>query len=157
MSVWFITGCSSGFGIGLARLALHAGHKVIATSRNPPKTPSLVHEIEALGGTWLQLDVCSPELSHVLDKALSIYGKIDVLVNNAGSSILGPVEDISDAEARSMMEVNFFAPLNIIRHVVPHMRERRSGTIINISSTAGIVAVPTAGIYAASKHALEGL
>jgi NADP-dependent 3-hydroxy acid dehydrogenase YdfG len=148
MSVWFITGCSSGFGIGLARLALHAGHKVIATSRIPPKT---------LGGTWLQFDVCSPELSHVLDKALSIYGKIDVLVNNAGSSILGPVEDISDAEARSMMEVNFFAPLNIIRHVVPHMRERRSGTIINISSTAGIVAVPTAGIYAASKHALEGL
>jgi short-subunit dehydrogenase len=79
-----------------------------------------------------------------------------VLVNNAGFSLLGAVEDISDVEARSQMETNFFAPLNIIRHLLPGMRKQRSGTIVNISSTAGQVALPAVGIYAASKHALEG-
>jgi len=157
MPVWFITGCSSGFGAGLARLALSAGHKVIATSRNPSKTPELVQEVESKGGNWLQLDVCSPDLPKVLDKALSIHGQIDVLVNNAGFSLLGAVEDISDIEARSQMETNFFAPLNIIRHLLPSMRSRRTGTIVNISSTAGQVALPAVGIYAASKHALEGI
>lgn len=156
MSVWFITGCSSGFGLGLARLALQAGHKVIATSRTPSKTPELVSEISSLGGTWLALDVCSPSLSQILDHALSVHGHIDYLVNNAGSSLLGPLEDISDTEARSIMDINFFAPLNIIRHVLPSMRARRSGTIVNISSTQGLVAYPCTGIYAASKHALEG-
>lgn len=157
MSVWFITGCSSGFGAGLARLALNAGHKVIATSRNPSRTPELVQEVESRGGNWLQLDVCSPDLPQVLDNALSIHGKIDVLVNNAGFSMLGAVEDTSDAEARSQMETNFFAPLNIIRHLLPRMRKQRSGTIVNISSTAGQVALPAVGLYAASKHALEGI
>lgn len=156
MLVWFITGCSSGFGAGLARLALNAGHKVIATSRNPSNTPELVKELESKGGSWLKLDVCSTDLPNVLDKALSIHGKIDVVVNNAGFSLLGAVEDISDSEARSQMETNFFAPLNIIRHLLPSMRKRRTGTIVNISSTAGQVALPSVGIYAASKHALEG-
>jgi NAD(P)-dependent dehydrogenase (short-subunit alcohol dehydrogenase family) len=94
--VWFITGCSSGFGASLALLALRSGHKVIATSRNPSKTPELVSQIERLGGTWMQLDVCAPEpeLIKVIDKATSVHGKIDILVNNAGYALLGAFETI---------------------------------------------------------------
>ena len=76
MSVWFISRCSSGFGAGLAYLALNAGHKVITTLRNPSKTSDLVQEVESKGGNWLQLDVCGPELPQALDKALSIHGQI---------------------------------------------------------------------------------
>jgi NADP-dependent 3-hydroxy acid dehydrogenase YdfG len=103
--VWFITGCSSGFGAGLAKLALKSGHKVIASSRTPSKTPSLVQEVESLGGTWLQLDVNSKNLTTILDKAVSIYGPIDVLVNNAGYSILGALEDIRYATRRDLSNV----------------------------------------------------
>lgn len=132
------------------------GHKVIATSRNPSKTPEAVSEVKALGGEWLQLDVCSPNLEGEIKKALGIYGYIDIVVNNAGFSLLGAVETISDEEARSQMDTNFFAPLKIIRCLLPSMRERRSGTIVNISSTSGILAYPACGLYAASKNALEG-
>jgi hypothetical protein len=96
-------------------------------------------------------------MPQVLDKALSIHGHIDILINNAGFSILGAIEDISDAETRAQFETNFFAPLAITRHLLPSMRRRRSGTIVNISSTAGQVALPAVGIYAASKHALEAV
>jgi NADP-dependent 3-hydroxy acid dehydrogenase YdfG len=94
--VWFITGCSSGFGASLSLLALHSGHKVIATSRKPLKTPELVSQVEKLGGKWMQLDVCAPEqeLMKVIDEATSVYGKIDILVNNAGYALLGPFETI---------------------------------------------------------------
>jgi NAD(P)-dependent dehydrogenase (short-subunit alcohol dehydrogenase family) len=94
--VWFITGCSSGFGASLALLALRSGHKVIATSRSPSKTPELVSQVEELGGTWMQLDVCAPEpkLIKVIDEATSVYGKIDILVNNAGYALLGAFETI---------------------------------------------------------------
>jgi NAD(P)-dependent dehydrogenase (short-subunit alcohol dehydrogenase family) len=90
--VWFITGCSSGFGLSLALLALRNGHKVIATSRKPSKTPDLVSEVEKLGGTWMELDVCSPHATAVLDKAIAIHGRIDILVNNAGYALLGAFE-----------------------------------------------------------------
>jgi NAD(P)-dependent dehydrogenase (short-subunit alcohol dehydrogenase family) len=91
--VWFITGCSSGFGAALSLLALRSGHKVIATSRNPSKNADLVSQVEKLGGTWLALDVCSPEteLAKTIEKA-SIHGPIDVLVNNAGYALLGALE-----------------------------------------------------------------
>jgi NAD(P)-dependent dehydrogenase (short-subunit alcohol dehydrogenase family) len=94
--VWFITGCSSGFGASLALLALRSGHKVIATSRKPSKTPELVSQVEKLGGTWMQLDVCAPEpeLMKVIDEATNVYGKIDILVNNAGYALLGAFETI---------------------------------------------------------------
>jgi NAD(P)-dependent dehydrogenase (short-subunit alcohol dehydrogenase family) len=92
--VWFITGCSSGFGFSLALLALRSGHHVVATSRNPSKTPKLVSQVESLGGVWHVLDVSAPEseLSIAVDKAMAVRGRIDVLVNNAGYALLGAFE-----------------------------------------------------------------
>jgi len=95
--VWFITGCSSGFGASLGLLALKAGHKVIATSRNPARTPELVQQVQELGGTWLPLDVNAPNAAQVIRDAVGIYGRIDVLVNNAGFSLLGMLEDLTYA------------------------------------------------------------
>jgi NADP-dependent 3-hydroxy acid dehydrogenase YdfG len=93
--VWFIPGCSSGFGASVSLLALKAGHKVIATSRNPSRTPDLVRQVEELGGTWLQLDVNAQNAAQVVVNAVQIYGQIDVLVNNAGFSLLGMLEDLT--------------------------------------------------------------
>ncbi|KAA8901708.1 putative short chain oxidoreductase/dehydrogenase [Sphaerosporella brunnea] len=154
--VWFITGCSSGFGTGLAMTALKAGHRVIASSRNPSRTPELVADVEALGGHWLTLDTIAPNAKDVVRDAVKIYGHIDYLVNNAGYSLLGAIEDFSDEECRHQMEVNFFAPLRLVQAVLPSMRERKSGTIVNISSIAGLHGIETTGMYCASKFALEG-
>ena len=177
--VWFITGCSSGFGLSLSLLALRNGHKVIATSRKPSNNPDAVSQVEKLGGTWMELDVCSPDATSVLDKATAIHGRVDVLVNNAGYALLGAFETFtyipldllrvsrnlddgiiyshksSDAECRAQFETNFFAPLALCRHVIPAMRSRRSGIIINISSTAGIEARSSRSMYSGSKFALE--
>jgi len=90
--VWFITGCSSGFGASLALLVLRNGHRVIATSRTPSKTPEIVSQVKKLGGTWLTLDVCSSDLSSIAEAATQIYGKIDILVNNAAYCLLGAFE-----------------------------------------------------------------
>lgn len=92
--VWFITGCSSGFGASLALLALRNGHRVIATSRNPSRSPEIVSEVENLGGKWLALDVCSTIVAEVIEDATKIYGQIDILVNNAGYALLGAFESI---------------------------------------------------------------
>lgn len=91
--VWLITGCSSGLGQALAMAALNNGHKVIASSRNPSRTPDLVQGVQAHGGHWLELDVCGSLAEGVLAEALKIYGHIDVLVNNAGAGIYGTIED----------------------------------------------------------------
>lgn len=92
--VWLITGCSSGFGLSLALAALKAGHQVIATSRNPSKTPDLVSQIESLGGQWKILDVSNPNGSSVIEEVIKEFDKIDVLVNNAGIALIGAFEDI---------------------------------------------------------------
>ncbi|KAI5816010.1 short-chain dehydrogenase/reductase SDR [Pyronema omphalodes] len=155
--VWFITGCSSGFGASLAKLVLTRGHRLIATSRTPSKSPSLVSEITSAGGHWLTLDVTSPSAPSVVQTALSIYGHIDYFVNNAGYSLIGAIELFSEAEYRQQMEVNFFAPLRLIQTVLPSMRERKSGCIINISSTAALNGFMAFGMYSASKWALEGM
>ncbi|KAG4427492.1 hypothetical protein IFR05_017024, partial [Cadophora sp. M221] len=161
--VWLITGCSSGFGYALAQHILTSSpagqHKVIATSRTPSKTPSQVSQIQSLGGTWLALEVCSPEseLKAFIEKATAVYGTIDVLVNNAGYALLGAFECFSEAETRSQFETNFFGPLTLLRLLIPTMRARRSGTLINITSTAGIEARPSRSLYSASKFALEAV
>lgn len=93
--VWLITGCSSGFGISLARAVLSHGHRVVASSRNPSKTPQLVDEITKKGGHWIALDVTKPEeeVKKVIDDAKSLFGRLDVVVNNAGFATMGAVED----------------------------------------------------------------
>ncbi|EXJ96380.1 hypothetical protein A1O1_01506 [Capronia coronata CBS 617.96] len=156
-AVWFITGCSSGLGLSLARYALSQGQRVIATSRNPSRTPELLAEIEGQGGKWLALDVTQSEeeLNATIHGAESIFGQIDVLVNNAGYCVLGALEDTPDEEAVAQMRTNFLGPLRLMKAVLPGMRERRSGVILNVSSTQGLCPSPGCGIYAASKAALE--
>ncbi|KAG4435984.1 hypothetical protein IFR05_008526 [Cadophora sp. M221] len=157
--VWLITGCSSGFGEALTSIALKADHKVIATSRTPSRTPELVQNVEQLGGIWVPFDVSSPLPAHqsLVKEGIEKFGRIDVLVNCAGMSVVGAVEDFSHDEAHLVMETNFFGPLKLTQAIIPHMRAQKSGTIVNISSGAGIDPLPSMGLYAASKFALEGL
>ncbi|KAG0650791.1 Hippurate hydrolase [Hyphodiscus hymeniophilus] len=132
---------------------------VIATSRNPSKSPDLVKQVKDLGGIWLALDVnaSSAELQAVVDAGKKKFGRIDVLVNNAAVAIIGALEDISsDQEKRSMMDTNFFGPFNLIQTLLPSMREQKSGVIVNVSSAAGLDPSPSLGMYGATKWALEG-
>lgn len=155
---WLITGCSSGLGLALARCILEQGHNVIATSRNPGKTPDLVEEITSRqSGRWLMLDVSSPkaEIERIVQQAWTEFGAIDVFVNNAGYSILGVAEEIPEEEAKKQFEVNFWGLIRTTQAILPMMRSRKSGTIINISSIAGIDPLPLCSIYAASKFAVE--
>jgi NAD(P)-dependent dehydrogenase (short-subunit alcohol dehydrogenase family) len=156
--VWLVTGASSGLGLEIARAVLAAGHKVIATSRNPSKTPNAVDEIQTTSnGKWLELDVASIEAEKQIAACIEAFGHVDVLVNNAGYGSGGPLEDMSIEEIRRQMEVNFFGPVRTMKALIPHMRERKYGTIINITSTEGISSAPAIGVYGASKHAVEGL
>ncbi|KAJ5817431.1 Short-chain oxidoreductase [Penicillium robsamsonii] len=154
---WLITGCSSGFGLSLTRAAQAGGHKVIATSRNPSRTPELVAEIESKGGNWVQLDVDSRDSGNVITALESGGDHIDVLVNNAGYSIYAPIETMEEEEVRTQMETMYFGPLRLIRAVLPHMRQRKSGVIVNMSSGASLDGIPTMGVYASAKAGLDAL
>ncbi|KAH8700963.1 hypothetical protein BGW36DRAFT_375313 [Talaromyces proteolyticus] len=94
-NVWLITGCSSGFGLHLARLVLSHGHRVIASSGSPSRTPDVVQEIEGKGGHWINLDATSPDIKHTVTKATEIYGRLDFVVNNVGFSIIDGFEDFA--------------------------------------------------------------
>ncbi len=142
-----------------ARLASH-GHRVIATMRNLSKKGSLLNELEQRGGTgnadFYQLDVTDKNSIHkTIQEVKAKYEYIDVLVNNAGYGIGGFFEDLSDEEIRQQLEVNFFGVQNVTREVIPLMRERREGRIINISSVAGFSTSPAFSAYNVSKWALE--
>lgn len=153
---WLITGCSSGFGLSLARIAQAGGHKVIATSRNTLRTPELVAEIESKGGKWLQLDVDSPDSAQVIEDLENSGNEIDILVNNAGFAICAPIETLAEDENRAQMETMYFGPLRLIRAVLPHMRKRRFGVVVNISSSAALESVDSLGAYAGAKAGLDG-
>lgn len=156
---WLITGCSSGFGYELAQVALRAGHNVIATSRNPAKTPDTVAAVTARSnGKWLTLDVTASQesINKTMAEADTLFGSIDILVNNAAYAVVGAAEEVSEEIARKGYETNYWGPLKMIRAVLPRMRERKSGTIVNISSIAGMTALPSAAFYSSSKWALEG-
>ncbi|KAI1413830.1 putative short-chain oxidoreductase [Hypoxylon sp. FL1857] len=154
---WFVTGCSSGFGLSLTRIALAAGHAVIATSRNPSRTPELVAEVESKGGRWLKLDVDDRNSADVIEDLEKEGVEIDVLVNNAGYSIFSPVEIATEDEIRGQMESMYFGPLRLIRAVVPHMRKRRYGVIVNMSTGASLDGRDTMGPYAGAKSGLDGI
>lgn len=153
---WLITGCSSGFGLSLTRAAQAGGHIVIATSRDPSRTPELVAEVESKGGQWIQLDVDSPDSGDVIAELEKSGTNIDVLVSNAGFSIYVPIETITDDEMRSQMETMYFAPLRLIRAALPYMRQRRFGVIVNMSSGASLDGIPTMGVYGGAKAGLDG-
>jgi len=152
---WFITGCSSGFGLLLARVVQANGHRLIASSRNPQRTPDLVAEVEGKGGRWVQLDVNDPQNAKVIDDLEAAGEHIDVLVNNAGNGINGAVEQYTEEEVRPLMETHYFGPYRLIRAAVPNMRRRRFGIIINFSSGAALSGVHSMGPYGAGKAALD--
>ncbi|KAF4470875.1 oxidoreductase yusz [Fusarium albosuccineum] len=156
--VWFITGSSNGFGLLLSLKALEAGHRVIATVRDPKRSAEAVQSIEAAGGKIVEVDMTESKASITkkIQDAEKIYGRIDYLVNNAGYSVLGVIELFTEAEAEHQIQTNFFGPLYATQAVLPGMRTRGSGTIINVSSVAGQDGNPSCGLYAASKFGLEG-
>lgn len=153
---WLITGCSSGFGLSLTRVVQAGGHKVIATSRNPSRTPDLVAEVEGKGGKWLKLDVNDTNSGEFVDELEKSGEQIDVLVNNAGFSLHTPVETITEEETRALMETMYFGPLRLIRAVLPYMRQRRFGIIANFSSGAALDARDSMGVYGGAKAGLDG-
>lgn len=153
---WLITGCSSGFGLTIARAVQSHGHTVIATSRNPSRTPDLVAEIESKSGKWLKLDVDDPDCAQVIEDLEASGQHVDVLVNNAGFSIHACVEQFTEEEVRRQMESMYFGPCRLIRAAVPHMRKRRFGIVVNMSSGAGLEGRESMGAYAPTKAALDG-
>ena len=156
MANWLITGVSSGFGLELARAALARGDSVVGTLRRPAQADRF-EQLAPGRAHAVQLDVtCAGDIDPAVKLALKRVGHIGVLVNNAGYGLFGAVEEISDAEARHVMETNFFGALAITRALLPHLRERRAGHIFNISSVAGVIGFPGCGLYSASKFALEG-
>jgi NAD(P)-dependent dehydrogenase (short-subunit alcohol dehydrogenase family) len=154
-----ITGCSSGFGLEAALVFARHGDRVLATMRNPADGAALqeVARNEGLRLDVLRLDVCDPSSIEAAVAEATAAGPLDVLVNNAGIELRSSIEDASDENVRRQFDTNVFGPLRVIRAVLPAMRARGAGTIVNVSSIAGIVARPYGGLYAASKHALEAI
>jgi len=153
--VFFITGASRGLGVDLARAALDAGHAVVATGRSTDSVAAAIGAHDDL--LVAQLDVTDPASAQAaVDAAVARFGRIDVLVNNAGNFIAGTFEEIPDADFRAQLETNFFGPLNVTRAVLPVMRAQRSGHVVSISSLAGLIGQYFCSAYAASKFALEG-
>ncbi|UJR86721.1 SDR family NAD(P)-dependent oxidoreductase [Sandaracinus amylolyticus] len=155
--VWLVTGASSGFGRSIVEEALRRGDRVVATAR---RTDALADLARSAPDRVLvsELDVTRHEQrTRVVSEALARFGAIDVLVNNAGYSILGAVEETSDDEVRAAMEVLFFAPVALTREVLPSMRARGRGTVVQITSVGGITTAPGFGPYCAAKHAVEAL
>lgn len=154
---WLITGASSGLGAAIAEAALQAGHKVLATARNPTKAAAENPQISKLGGTWIELDVTQVETTKKVEEAINqAGGVIDVVINNAGYSLLGSIEDMSEDEIQTQFSTNVFGAVRVLKGALPFMRKRKSGTVINISSSAGLDGLPSCAMYAGSKFALEG-
>jgi NAD(P)-dependent dehydrogenase (short-subunit alcohol dehydrogenase family) len=153
--VWLVTGAGRGMGVDIARAALAAGHAVVATGRNTDLVTKALGEAEDL--LVVKLDVADPaEAQTAVAAALDRLGRIDVLVNNAGNFYAGFFEEISPEDFRSQVETTLFGPLNVTRAVLPVMRAQRSGLVVAISSTAGIVGQEFCSAYAAAKFGVEG-
>jgi NAD(P)-dependent dehydrogenase (short-subunit alcohol dehydrogenase family) len=154
--IWFITGTSRGFGREWAIAALERGDKVAATARD---TKSLAELVEKYGSSILplQLDVTDKAAATAaVDRAHKHFGRLDVVVNNAGYGLFGLIEEVSEAEARAQIETNLFGALWVTQAALPHLRAQKSGHIIQVSSIGGISAFPGVGLYHASKWGLEG-
>lgn len=147
--VVLITGGSSGIGKSTGEYLVNKGYTVYGTSRNPNNYPNSKFPI-------LELDVKNLDsIKKTVSKIIGVEGKLDVLINNAGAGITGPIEETPDAEIKANFEINFFGPINVIKSVLPTMRKQKSGLIINVTSIAGYMGLPYRGIYSASKGALE--
>ena len=155
--VWLITGCSAGFGREIALAALAAGDRVLATARRP----ETLADLRERGGERVRtaaLDVTDAgQVASAVKTALEAFGRIDVVVNNAGNGSVGAVEELTMAELRGLMEVMFFGAVEVTKAVLPHLRAQGSGTVVQISSMGGQLSMPGFGAYCAAKYALEGL
>ncbi len=153
--VWFVTGCSTGFGRQIVHAVLARGWRVVATARNPASLVEFTTNPKVLVAA---LDVTIPaQITAVVAQAEATFGRIDVLVNNAGYGYLSAVEEGEDDEIRAMFETNFFGLANVTTAVLPSMRARRHGFVVNISSVGGLVGFPGIGFYNATKFAVEGV
>lgn len=157
MATWLITGCSTGLGRALAEAVLRHGDNAVVTARDPAK-------VEDLAGKYpetalaLALDVTDPgQIQSAVDKGTERFGGIDVVVNNAGYGYRAAVEEGSDADVRTLFDTHFFGSVDMIKAVLPQMRARRSGTIVNLSSIGATMTPAGSGYYAAVKSAVEGL
>ncbi|WP_425825010.1 oxidoreductase [Streptomyces fractus] len=155
--VWLVTGASSGFGRAITEAAVAAGDVVVAAARRTAPLDDLVaahpDQVETLA-----LDVTAiGDVQAAVDGVAARHGRIDVLVNNAGRGMVGAVEEATDAELRDLMDLHFFGPAALTRAVLPHMRRRGSGTIVQLTSMGGRFAFAGVGAYCATKFALEGL
>ena len=155
--VWLITGCSTGFGRALAIEALAQGYSVAVASRN-------INDVEDIVSSYpetalaVSLDVTSgDEITAAVEKTIAHFAQIDVLVNNAGIGYFGAIEESEEAEVRRMFEINVFGLARMIQEVLPHMRKRRMGHILNIASIGGLRSFPGVGFYNATKYAVDGL
>lgn len=155
-SVWFITGCSTGFGYELSKLVIARGWKVVVTARDKARLAGLIadHDETVLA---LDLDVTDQQqIDAAVAAAEKKFGRIDILANNAGYGYMASVEEGEEAEIRREFDANVFGLFAMTRAVLPLMRRQRSGHVINITSLAGLIGLPGSGYYAASKHAVEG-
>jgi NAD(P)-dependent dehydrogenase (short-subunit alcohol dehydrogenase family) len=156
MSVWFVTGASRGLGAAITHEALSRGHQVAATARDA----GVVRRAFADSPDVLALavDVTDErQIKAAVEATVERFGRIDVLVNNAGRGQVGAVEEVSDAAARALFDLNVFGVLNVLRAGLPTLRAQRSGHVINIGSVGGFATAPGVGLYGATKFALEGL
>jgi NAD(P)-dependent dehydrogenase (short-subunit alcohol dehydrogenase family) len=154
-NVWFVTGAGRGMGVDIAKAALAAGHAVVATGRNPAKVTAAIGTHDDL--QTVALDVTDPgDAKTAIAAAMDRFGRIDVLVNNAGNFNAGFFEELTPEEFRAQIETTLFGPVNVTRATLPIMRAQRAGLVITISSTAGIVGGEFLTAYAASKFGVEG-
>lgn len=155
--VWFITGCSTGFGKEIAKAILQRGWRVVATARNPDSLKELAAGNEAnLLSLPLDLEK-TDQIAEAVAKALHHFGRIDVLVNNAGYGYLAAIEEGEDEAVRKLFEANFFGLVDLTKAVLPGMRMQGSGNIVNLSSIGGLTSFAATGYYHAAKYAVEGL
>ncbi len=154
--VWFITGCSTGFGRELTKEVLAAGYKVVVTARKVEDVQDLV-EGQVGDAIAIKLDVTKPEeITAAVEQALKYFGRIDVLVNNAGIGYFGAIEESEEDEVRRMFEINFWGLAAVTKAVLPTLRKQRSGHILNVASIGGLVGFPAVGFYNATKFAVDG-
>ncbi|MEU2133198.1 SDR family NAD(P)-dependent oxidoreductase [Streptomyces sp. NPDC018352] len=156
MATWFVTGASRGIGVEIARAALAGGNNVVVAVRNPERVPDDLKNSDKV--FTVALDVTDNDsIPKAVDAAVERFGGIDVLVNNAGRGLLGALEEITDAEARSLFDLNVFGLINVTRAVLPVMRNQGSGRLVHIGSRSGFEGEPGVSLYCASKFAVAGI
>ena len=155
--VWFITGVSTGFGEALANFVLEKGDQVAATFRKPEQAEVFSQKADGRAHGVIADVTNEQEVKEAVQTAINVFGRIDVVVNNAGYGSMGSIEEISAEEVQRQFDVNVFGPLHVLRAVLPHLRQQKSGHVLNITSVGGLKTFPGVGVYNASKFALEAI